>query len=67
MQNVLWGLVYNVDEFPGAIQVDDLAVEAGDTYADGVFYHGGDPVRTRTEIWAELWEALNILLGGELA
>lgn len=65
--NVLWGMVYNMDEFPGAVQVDDLAVEAGDTYADGVFYHEGTPVRTRTEIRAELQEALDILLGGEPA
>ncbi len=67
VQNVLWGMVYNMEEFPGAVQVDDLAVEAGDTYADGVFYHGGEPVRTRGEIEAELQEALDILLGGEPA
>ena len=22
--NVIWGLLYNMDEFPGAVQVDDL-------------------------------------------
>ena len=65
--NVLWGMVYNADEFPGAVQVDDLAVEAGDTYVDGVFYHGGEPVRTQAALRAELQEALDILLGGEPA
>ena len=63
--NVIWGLIYNMDEFPNAVQIDDLAVQIGDTYADGMFYHNGEQVRTNAEIMGEMQEALNILLGGE--
>lgn len=63
--NVIWGLIYNMDEFPNAVQIDDLAVQIGDTYAGGMFYHNGEHVRTNAEIMGEMQEALNILLGGE--
>ncbi len=62
--NMIWGLVYNMDEFPNAVQIDDLSVNIGDTYVDGVFYHNGERVRTNAEIMGEMQEALNILLGG---
>ena len=53
-----------MDEFPNAVQIDDLSVNIGDTYVDGVFYHNGERVRTNAEIMGEMQEALNILLGG---
>lgn len=44
--NVIWGMVYNTpQDFVNAVQTDDLAVQIGDTYADGVFYHDGVAVK----------------------
>lgn len=61
--NIIWGMVYNMDEFPNAVQIDDLAVEIGDEYADGAFFHDCERVRSNAEIMAETQEALSILLG----
>lgn len=54
--NIIWGMIYQLDEFEQmynceAVVYDDLAVQIGDRYINGIFYHGEDPVRTRTEIW----------------
>ena len=62
--NIAWGAIHNMDEFPNAVQIDDLSVNIGDAYADGVFYLNGERVRTNAEIMGEMQEALNILLGG---
>lgn len=47
--NVIWGLVYNMQEFPGAVRVDDLAVQVGDTYDGERFYHDGAQVQSVIE------------------
>ena len=57
--NVVWGMTYT--EIPNAVQVDDRAVQIGDTYQDGVFYHNGIPVRTMAEEMADMRAALSLL------
>lgn len=59
--NVIWGMVYNMDEFPNAVQIDDRAVSIGDEYIDGDFYHNGEKVLTITEKMADMKAALELL------
>ena len=61
VSNVLWGMVYNSDEWPNAIQVNDLAVQIGDSYENGKFYRNGEEVLSRAEEEADMKEALSIL------
>lgn len=61
VSNVLWGMVYNSGEWPNAIQVDDLAVQIGDSYENGKFYRNGKEVLSRAEEEADMREALSIL------
>ncbi len=63
--NIAWGMVYESENNQSLVQCDDLTIEIGDTYVDGVFYHNGERVRTNAEIMGEMQEALNILLGGD--
>lgn len=59
--NVAWGMIYNMSEFPDAVQIDDLSVHIGDTYADGVFYHDGARVLTMQEQMEDMQAALELL------
>lgn len=59
--NIAWGAIHNMDEFPNAVQIDDLSVNIGDTYVDGVFYHAGVAVKTNTEELADMRSALELL------
>ena len=61
VSNVLWGMVYNSDEWPNAIQVNDLAVQIGNSYENGKFYRNGEEVLSRAEEEADMREALSIL------
>ena len=61
VSNVLWGMVYNSDEWPNAIQVNDLAVQIGDSYENGKFYRNGEEVLSRAEEEADMREDLSIL------
>lgn len=54
----LWGFVSNMSKYPNAVQIDDRAVEIGDTYENGIFYHNGKAVKTKDEELAELRAAL---------
>lgn len=54
----LWGFVSNMSKHPNAVQIDDRAVEIGDTYENGIFYHNGKAVKTKDEELAELRAAL---------
>lgn len=59
VKRILWGMVYNMPtDFPNSVQIDDRAVEIGDTYENGVFYHNGKAVKTKDEELAELRAAL---------
>ena len=61
VSNVLWGMVYNSNEWPNAIQVDDLAVQIGDSYENGKFSRDGVEVVSRADEEADMAEALAIL------
>lgn len=57
----LWGYVSNMDKYPNTVQIDDRAVQVGDTYVDGIFYHEGEEVKTMAEIMADMQAALELL------
>lgn len=59
--NVVWGMIYNMNEFSNAVQVDDRAVQVGDTYENGIFYHEGKEVKTIAEKMADMAAALEVL------
>ena len=62
VKEVLWGSVDNMPtHFPNCVQVDERAVQAGDTYVDGIFYHNGEEVNTMPEIMADMAAALELL------
>ena len=61
VENIIWGLVYNMDEFPGVVQIDDKPVQIGDTYAGGVFYRNGAPVESSVDEAADMQAALELL------
>ena len=59
---ILWGMVYNMPEdFPNAVQIDDRAVQKGDTFENGKFYHDGKEVKTIAEEIADMKAALELL------
>ena len=43
----------NASEFPNAIFTDNLPIEIGDTYIDGVFYRNGEEVKSHVAITSE--------------
>lgn len=57
----LWGYVSNMSKYPNAVQIDDRAVEIGDEYRDGKFYHDGEEVKTISELMADMKAALDVL------
>lgn len=63
--NVIWLHPANADDFPGAVPVDDVPVDIGDTYADGTFYRNGEKVLTFAEQMqmqtSDMRSALNLL------
>lgn len=61
VSNIIWGMIYNMNEFPGAVQIDDLGVSIGDSYVDGVFYHNGEQVKSTAEEMADMRAALELL------
>ena len=44
--NLIWLDPGNVNDFPGAVPVGDIAASIGDAYADGVFRHDGIALKT---------------------
>ena len=62
VKNTIWGNIYNAEDFPNAVQIDDLAVQAGNTYDGEHFYRDGERVKTIAEQIAEMQERLNELL-----
>ena len=59
--NVIYLHDMNRDEFPNAIQLNDVPACIGDTYADGEFYRDGIPVLTPAEEADQMREALALL------
>lgn len=63
--NIIWLYSSNAHEFPGAVPVNDVPADIGDTYVDGVFYRNGERVLTENEQMqaemADMQEALALL------
>lgn len=63
--NIIYLHPMNADEFPDAVEIGDVPVQIGDTYADGVFYRDGEKVLTTAEEMqaemADMQAALNNL------
>lgn len=59
--NTILLLPYNAHEFPNAISIEGLSVQAGDTYADGRFYRDGEPIYSMAEQMADMEAALALL------
>lgn len=61
--NLIWLYEGNAQEFPNAVALGDRPVAIGDSYTDGVFTRGGEPVLTYAEQLeadlAAIKEALN--------
>lgn len=62
--NVIWGYIYQMDEFNHnnqiAVQIDDLGVRVGDTYVDGVFYdENGNVIKSMSERYEDTIEELD--------
>ena len=53
------------DLFPNSVLCDGYAIEIGDSYINGKFYHDGEEVLSNDEILYRSQEYLNILLEGE--
>ena len=47
--NIIWLYEGNAHEFAGAMPMGDRAVQIGDTYENGAFYHEGARVMSRLE------------------
>jgi hypothetical protein len=56
--NVIWGMIYQQEEFNTdtqlAVVINDLAVSTGDTYDGEHFYHEGEKVLTTAEQMAAM-------------
>ena len=62
--NIIWGMIYNTNqEFPNAVQIDNLGVTIGDTYSNGRFYRNGEIVLTVEEIISNLKDRIKDLEG----
>lgn len=61
--NTIVLLPRNASDFPNAISIDGYAVQIGDTYEDGRFYHDGEPIYSLTEQLAETQLLIDILTG----
>lgn len=48
--NVIYLHPMNANDFPAAVPIGDYTVGVGDTYENGVFYRGGERVRTQQEL-----------------
>lgn len=59
--NIIWGNIYNASDFPNAVQIDDLAVQIGDTYVDDVFFHDGVTVQAVVDEQEDMKAALELL------
>lgn len=59
--NLIWLYPGNAADFPTAVPMGDVPAAIGDSYADGVFYRGGERVLTPAERAQDMAEALALL------
>ena len=52
--NIVSNIIYlyhnNANEFPNAVLINNISVNIGDEYIDGVFYRNGERILTRSEL-----------------
>ena len=71
VENIIWGLIYQLEEFAeiaaGAVEIGERDVRIGDEYRDGEWYRDGEKIDTRTaqERAEEAEEILTMLYEGE--
>ena len=51
--NLIWLHPMNADDFPNAVPIEDLPVQIGDTYIDGIFYRDGEEVKNEIIVLSE--------------
>ena len=60
--NIIWGMIYQEEEFNNetqyAVAFDDLGVSVGDTYDGESFYHNGEKVLSLSERLSEMEKTL---------
>lgn len=63
--NMIWLHPENAEDFPNAVPMDDLPVDIGDTYSEGVFYRNGEKVLSFADQMqietTDMQSALNLL------
>lgn len=61
--NVIILISYNAHEFPNAVKIIDLPVQAGDTYnaEENRFYRDGEPIYSTQELLSDAQNALTLL------
>lgn len=70
VENIIWGLIYQMDEFnetyTKAVVIDDYDITIGDQYINGEWYRDGKEidVRTNAEKIEEVETILDILYEG---
>lgn len=61
--NTIALLPYNASDFPNAVRIEGLAVQPGDTYVDGRFYHDGEPIYSMEEQLSQAQQITDIMTG----
>ena len=66
-ENVITNIIdlhpINEGDFPGAVMLNDITAQIGDTYENGQFYHDGEVVTRLIDQFAEAEYALRVLIG----
>ena len=59
--NIIYLHPMNADEFPNAVEIGELPIQIGDSYADGKFYRDGKEITIMQEQTYTLDQAANLL------
>ena len=59
--NIIYLHPMNADEFPNAVEIGDLPIQIGDSYADGKFFRDGKEITITQEQIYTLDQAANLL------
>ena len=59
--NIIYLHPMNADEFPNAVEIGELPIQIGDSYADGKFFRDGKEITITQEQIYTLDQAANLL------
>ncbi len=59
--NIIYLHPMNADEFPNAVEIGELPIQIGDSYADGKFFRDGKEITITQEQTYTLDQAANLL------